>query len=941
MAEEIVHISNIQPKQQNTAASGIGNAEFQDFVKTYEKNHQVMMNLVASTSSNATSIYRNILDSVKGVQSKQVSYGNSIMDALSTNNALAQTISTAVTTGLSKISSSLDVIGDLVLEVATPKVDPNEELAKQIWNKMLIDNRTFISKWKFDELDDMMHPSKSKKPSFAPIAIPGSSISGSLSSTLDEMYLMFDMYSSEVLQNQGLTIKTLRDIYTLGDLWSDSSVDVATSMSKYVTDTYTLLDLWSDEQMVFNKKVLELLGSYDDKLKLIQEAKEAAKNQSTNVTQQNQQKFGIANKQTNIGVDQSIKMQYTGNIDVRSIKELLESNAIFNPAKIQLIKYAFKSVATSIAAGLNEIRQVLSPKGLGKNAAGENIFDDPVKTIEGASALIKTITDLASLGGNTIKRSSSKSVFGVELFNIHKETKLIGKGNTKKLSTFIQSIGASIAEAFRSIESVAPSQHTLMSVKNITDMFSAITGILNPKGVSKSITLFGKTLFEKESAKDVDKELKSFNKRFRQLTNSIADVFQRLSKIKIQKDKIEGISTIITSVTQAISRNTIKPSDALGFNLVVSSVSKFFQVIAEAKVDTAKAKDINAAISSVMKSLSEHKITVRQAIQLGAISSGISSFFNILSKVKVDLTQSENVALALNEVLEVLEKRKVSAKQGASMSVLSGGIWLLGKALASIGKLERQITSGKNALVSFFTDISDKLGSRRTRNTMKSIGVFATGLATLGVAIVAFAAISPIAVVAAGVLALFGKTVRLTVASRKTVSGIAMFTASLAMLGVSLWAFSEVSVEYLPGVVLGLATLAGAIWLFGAGGKFGGMSLTGKPPYKMLGIMAAGLATLGLAMWAWEELGLTGETTLKIAGALATLAGAGWAFSKVSQQAPKNMAIMAAGVAALAGAVWAWQKVNPTWELLKLILLAPFLGPIWIISSLFTLLSPT
>lgn len=971
MAEEIVRITGIKGKPENTASTGIGNAEFSDFVKTYEQKHQAMMNLVASTSANASSVFNSIFKTVNAVSNKQISYGNSVLSALSTNNALAQTAAEAITQGVSKVSSSLDVIGDLVLDLVTPKVNPDEELAKQILNKLIIDNKSYISKWKFDELDAMMHPSKAKKVVAAPVpqASAGSSVAAEIYAKLDEFYTLFDMYTDDVTRQHKVTLKTIQDIYTLGDLERVHTIDVTSSMSRYIQDTYTILDLYTDSQVEFNKQVLLHLGSIDQRLDA---AKEIGKqDNSSHVNQQNSQKFGIKNKQTNIGVDKSIKMNYTGNIDVRAIKELLESNAIFNPAKTAMVRMMFKSVAKSIADGLTDIRAVLQPKKLGSDADGKYIFDDPIKSIEASTALIQTISQLASLGGNTITKNSNLGVFGTTILNVQNQTKLIGKRNTKRLSVFFKTISKSIAEGFAEIQKVAPSQDTIMAVEKISEMISAVSALIQPHSRETSFELFGKDFFIFSRPQNLDKEINKFRKTFKNLTDVFVDLYDDLSGIKIQRDKIEGISNTITSLTEVISRNTISFRDAMGFRILGAGLASIFKAITKAEVDKEKGKeiadilgwilpivspnkispkdgiglviastgignffsnlnkvkvDLNVAenitlvLDNILTLLSKYKISPKDGISLTSVGLGVSAFFKSISGTKVDLKTAENISLSLDAILESIKKNKLSMKDGVALVSLAGGLSVLSLAITAVGKADKAIDRGTTVLVNFADKLSEKFSTRRVRKTVSSIKMLATGIATLGLAIAAFAVISPLAVVAAGALALFGLAVSKTVASKKTSVGLALFTTSLAMLGVSLWAFSEVAAEYLPSVIGGLAILGGAIWLLGNGGKFGGMSLTGKPPYKVLGYLAVGLATLGLAIWAWQELGITGKGTLLVAGGIAMLAAATWAMSKIDNtKTQSSFLMMSLGVAALGGAIWVWQKAHITWDSMTIV----------------------
>ena len=897
MSEKIVEINGIQPKgnkSNSTASSGIGNAQFEDFVKNYNKKHESLMNLVATTSTNASSIYRSILSEVKSIRSTNISFASAVSDILSTNNAVAQQIYAEVQDIKTKVTGTLNTLGDIVLEASVSKVNPDVELAKQIWAEFVLDNKSYINKIKLEELDDILHPSKKKK-NVVSSSAPGSSVAAQL--------------AQETQLFQKDVTRYLSDIYKLGDLWSDSSVKVASSLSNYASDIYALFDLYTDEQSEFNRKVLEFLGNYDDKLKIISEKTHTG--DVNNVTQSNQQKFGIRNKQTNIGVDQSVKLNYTGNIDVRAIKELLESKAIFNPAKIAMIKVAFKSVATSIAEGLQEIRKVLKPEKLGEG------FDDPMNTIKAATDIIGKITELASLSSNTATRKSTKSLFGFDIMDISKEVSIISSKNTKKLKNFIKGITDSLRDGFAQIKAAAPDKEVADALSSITEVFSALTNVLDPGTKERNLKLFGKELFSFSSSKNLDKEMKRFNKRFENLTDIISDLFKRLKKISIPQEQVEGISQVISTIFEAIASNDLQPKKAIAFRIVSGGLRGFFKTITSIEPDVDKSKNIALVIDTVLGVIGKHDVKAKHALNLGLIGLGISAFFKITKGLSPDLKTYENVALSLDAVLGAISKNRVTPKDALVLPLLAGGLWLLNKSIASFGKAAMLISKGQDVLVSLIKSISEHLGTNRVKRAANSMKVLSIGIATLGISLVAFAAISPMAVIAAGVLVLFSKAVRMSVGSKKTTLGLALFTTSLAMLGVSLWAFSEVAADYLPSIIGGLALLAGAVWLFAGGGKFMGVKTMGKPPYKLLGYLAAGLATLGLAIWAWQELGITGEGMLLVCGGLAMLAGTTWAMSKIKQTSFSNMALLAAAVGVLGGALWLWEKANISWETIK------------------------
>lgn len=301
------------------------------------------------------------------------------------------------------------------------------------------------------------------------------------------------------------------------------------------------------------------------------------------------------------------------------------------------------------------------------------------------------------------------------------------------------------------------------------------------------------------------------------------------------------------------------------------------------------------------------------------IISLFSSFAKDLSKIKL----SDEVVSSISVVSDTISKFADDEwkNAGATMRSISVGFALLAGSTSILASTAKTLIAGANGLNRFVDIISSSLstlGSKDFSAAAENLRNLSSGLATVGLASVEFVALSPVTIAAMGILRLFGDTLNF-LGAKEMGESILKFTLSIATLGLSIWAFSEiVSIDGMIKTAGAMALLAGAIYLFngvGNGKFFGGIKTSSKSPIQTMVAVAGGIALLALSVWAWDELtdGIGAGTYVEVIAALAGIAGTMWLYDKVSGKSTKNILFVAAGVAALGLAlkVWEWLAPNP------------------------------
>lgn len=289
-----------------------------------------------------------------------------------------------------------------------------------------------------------------------------------------------------------------------------------------------------------------------------------------------------------------------------------------------------------------------------------------------------------------------------------------------------------------------------------------------------------------------------------------------------------------------------------------------------------------------------------------------SGLFETLNKAKVDEKNSNVICTVINKFVGIISKVPITLPIKAQLFSLSINI-----ITKSVNKLNN-IKVGKKALQNL-DSLAETLSSRKMSLAQKNIKGFAIGIATLGLTLTAFALVTPAILVASLGIKVFAWAVQ-GLTSKKVGLQMALFATSLAMFGLTIWAFGEVVTgESMLKTVMGLALLYVAIEVFSGNGDGGllkkvGINIKGaggkKAAWKDLAFAAASIATLGLAL----SYGFKNVTLETATVAAASVAGLGiamkaWEKVRIRKDTAIGMALAAAGVGAMAIGLQAWRLV--------------------------------
>lgn len=246
--------------------------------------------------------------------------------------------------------------------------------------------------------------------------------------------------------------------------------------------------------------------------------------------------------------------------------------------------------------------------------------------------------------------------------------------------------------------------------------------------------------------------------------------------------------------------------------------------------------------------------------------------------------------------------KQFSKKNGnhfkASLLGIAEGLESLTKSLklASKAKVPKSLLTTIDKIVKRFS-------SKDAITAQKTMKGFAVGLSTLGLALGAFALLTPAVLVAAVGIKVFGWAIKGLTDRRGAAKSMTLFTVSLATFGIAIWAFGEVVTgESMIKTIGGLIVLYLATNIFSGGGlKIGKWNIKGgKPSWKNVMLSAAALASVGLAIhYGFKD--LEGMDLLKVAGGVGAMAVAMkvWEKLKISKVQAANMIACGVGVAAI------------------------------------------
>lgn len=318
-------------------------------------------------------------------------------------------------------------------------------------------------------------------------------------------------------------------------------------------------------------------------------------------------------------------------------------------------------------------------------------------------------------------------------------------------------------------------------------------------------------------------------------------------------------------------------------------------------------------LSDLYEYVSLQKISYK-ALTAFSLTVGLftSRMLKVLSSIKASNQDEKSTTVFVNNVSKLTSLiSQIPAKSGRRMTGFATGLSTLVLAVSLT-----KSTSISTKFISSLSKFLDTVDSKRIKSSASGMKQLAGGVAMLGLALTAFAALSPAIMV--GALALKATSFIIsTVTSKKQTKNLALFTASLAMFGVAIWAFGEVVTgESMLKTVGGLVILYGALQLFGGNGfKFGKWNIkpTRKGVWKEVAGAAAAIATLGLAIhYGWSQV-----SAEEAAAAAAGIGGIGLAMrywdtlvkgggAKMGPQ----IALASVGIGALGLSMKAWRGVS-------------------------------
>lgn len=282
---------------------------------------------------------------------------------------------------------------------------------------------------------------------------------------------------------------------------------------------------------------------------------------------------------------------------------------------------------------------------------------------------------------------------------------------------------------------------------------------------------------------------------------------------------------------------------------------------------------------------------------LWAITNGI-----VNALTEIDTLQTIPVAKVkkINESLTILLEPIKNAPKNSGKTIIK-----IAKGLSALIKsfeLTNKVKVPKSLMTSI-GQIIEKFSTKEAVTAQKTMKGFAVGLSTLGLALGAFAILTPAVLVAALGIKVFGWAIKGLTDKRGAAKSMALFTVSLATFGIAIWAFGEVVTgESMIKTIGGLIVLYFATNIFSGGGlKFGKWNIkAGKPSWKNVMLSAAALASVGLAIhYGFKD--VEGMDLLKVAGGVGAMAIAMkvWAKLKITKVQATNMLTCGVGIAAI------------------------------------------
>lgn len=597
----------------------------------------------------------------------------------------------------------------------------------------------------------------------------------------------------------------------------------------------------------------------------------------------------VANKVDKKAIEKkaSIKVQGTAEDLVRQAIELAEAAKWYNPIKALSFKFAIKGFATAIADALN----IMAKATKGKD------FEQLAKPLEFFVALAKLASETKA---GDLELTTKYLKFANSQLRLSKKA-------ATNLKNFLEITSTGV---LNSINKLAEANVDEAKIKVIS------TGIKGLLDILEQVSANGKVLLRSWTVASATK----------MVVKKLVDMFGLINEIEVDEKKERRFANLIDWLVIPIS--SIPMTFGKKAELFVENAQPLFDVIVgndgiiamtnKSKPNPKKAGQISDSVEALLGTIG--RIPFTMWLRTKAFVSGWNEIKGVLfSKTgilalidnsKPNVRKTNQIVKVVNSIVDTLKAIPITLP--IKVQTFSWSIDILSTAITKINKLN----ISKKAL-SGIDNLATTLSSRKYTQARKNIQGFAIGIATLGLALTGFALLTPMVLIASLGLKVFGWALHGLTGVKSGVQ-LMIFAGSLALFGLTIWAFGEVVTgESMIKTIGGLFMLWGAIQLFSGGDspllkKFGVKGKgKGKAAYKDLMFAATAIATLGLAL-SYGFKNVTMETALV---ATASVAGLGiamkaWSGIKINKNSALTMVYAAGGIGALALGLQAWRLVN-------------------------------
>lgn len=893
MAEKIVEIKGVVGSQAKVAASGITSADFEKLISNLDKKSSDMKSLISSVSNSSMQSYAKLVNILQNINTNSQQYNLSILGYLSgfqavlfgymetTKHSMFQLLKS-----VKNIEAAQTVIGKepiIPTQSTTSSRNPYREISQIIHDKMIVDNKTTIEK--IDLGDVIKALTRQQK-----IRIPGINIHmpslDIITSKVSDLYTLNEMFMDEWL------LKTSKAYAINMDDIFESTIEIHSTLEKIASSIGSAMGTPisvtpSPVQITSESYKIPISDNFETKLF------EYLEKMITQPSTQNPYASATQTQQINQQVN------YSGTISVREIVELLQKSTFYNPVQVEIFKKSFTGIANAIASGVSILTSSIKGKA---------------DVINSSTAMLTAISNMVSA---RTEATTGLKMFGTELLSFSRSSNPWSARNVNIFTNGFNQVTTSVKLGMEILNSTKINKDR---IKNTVEVINTLSELLTGEDKTVNIKLFGKLITKIYAFNN--KNAERFGNAWKLVTQSINEGFKTLNDLQVPKKRI--VTSTVDTITSIMSIINIRDVEALSktfritFKNIISNLAVGIEEINKMEVpNTSKLKyitDATTIITHLVDSISPKHIlnAISLRVMISNAMSSIRFALSELNQIKSITPDQERTVYVLNAITQSISSMtELKGFKPKRIAVLVDTINSITNSLTRLEKLSGAVEKGSDIFCNSVMKISDTLTRTDVTKGAKNIKMLSGGIAMLGLALFAFAVLTPVVLIASAGLVAFGMSLR-AVGNTKSLRDIGLFTLSLATLGLAIWAFSEiVNVESLGKTVLGLATLAGAIWLFsGKGTKFLGVTTVGQAPYKTMLAVAVGLAGLGMSVWLWEKLNLGWNAVGQVAAGIAMLAGATWAYSKVKDVSILKMLGVSVGIGTLGLAIWAWQELD-------------------------------